>query len=246
MPVKSRTIQEKITELASRRAQFENELVTASLELERLQSAIVKQTTDTDSVVVAQTKVNVIQQTITAFDLQLAALETDLIAQKSLETKKEIFSKIKVLDDEAEKVGSRFIELYSAIKLLSYIRFVEMAGIIASIEQLKSEFARYIVQLIPDVNQLKRNVLPELENELNDLLAELQKNDCKLSVLRASGLPLRFEYVTDAEHAFRLPENDLKDLIWLSIRTFGEYEQQQNLVGPEKAGMFQRILEKIS
>ncbi len=245
MPARHRVIEDKIKEIVARKAQFENELKEAGSELERLQNAVVKGTADTDSLVAAQIKVNTIEQTISRFDLQLHALDADLISQKELDRRKEIFSKIKILDDEAEKAGRRFIELYSAIKLLSYARFVEMGLLVANIEKLKSEFGQHISALIPDVNKLKRLDLPELQNELDTLIADLQKNDCKLSVLRASGLFSSREYVTDDDHAFRLPENDLSGWIWLSIRAVREYEQQQNFADAEKTGMFQRILDKF-
>jgi hypothetical protein len=224
-------IEEKIKEFASRRAQFESELVTANMELERLQSAIVKGTADTDSLVAAQTRVNAVSQTITAFDSQLAALETDLIYQKSLETKKEIFSKIKVLDDDAEKAGSRFIEFYSDTKNLSYARFAEMASLIAGIADLKADFGRYVTSLIPDVNKLKSYDLPEVQTELDNLISELQ-NTCKLSVLRSDVGFSVFGYPTDSNSAFRLPDVPLSDWIWLSIRRIREREQEKP--APEK------------
>ncbi len=234
MPSRSRTIQEKITELASRKAQFESELESANLELERLQIATVKGTANTDALVTAQIKVNTIEQTIKAFDLQLAALDADLIAQKNLETKKEIFSKIKVLDEDAEKAGRRFIELFSDVEKLSYLRFVEMFLLCATIADLKFQFGTHVNSLIPDSYKLKHRNLPEVQSELDAVIAELE-NTCKLSVLRSDvGFSDR-SYATDSDSAFRLPDNDLGRLIWQSIRAFGEHHQgKARLSIPEK------------
>ncbi len=234
MPSRSRMIDEKIKQIVSRKAQFENELKEAGLELERLQNAAVKRTTDTDSITAAHTKVNAIQQTISAFDLQIAALDADLISQKKLETKKEIFSKIKLLDDDAEKAGKRLIELFPDIENLSYSRCVEMFSLRATIADLKFEFGSHISALLPDVNKLKSRDLPEVQSELDAVIAELE-NTCKLAVLRSDvGLSDR-SYATDDQHAFRLPDNDLGSLVWLLIRTFGEREQEKaRLSMPEK------------
>ena len=57
---------------------------------------------ETDSLVTKQTKVNVIEQTTSALVSQIDTLETDLVVQKGLEKRKEIFSKIKNLDDDFE------------------------------------------------------------------------------------------------------------------------------------------------
>ncbi len=239
MPIKSRMIDEKIKELASRKAQFESELVTASLELERLQSAVVKGTADTDSLVAAQTRVNAMSQTISAFDSQLAALDADLISQKKLETKKEVFSKIKVLDDDAEKAGRHFIKLYSDTENLSYARFGEMASLVARIADLKADFGRCVNLLIPNVDKLKSRHSPELETELDNLIAELQ-NICKLSVLRSdTGFSAR-SYPTDSDSAFRLPNVPLSDWIWTSIRRIREREQEK-LTTEKKTGFFQQM-----
>ncbi len=227
MPIKSRMIEEKIKEAVNRKTQFENELKEAGSALERLQNAVVKGTADTDSLVAAQIKVNTIEQTISVVDSRLAALDADLIVHRNLEKKREILSKIKLLDDEAEKAGRRFIELYATPEELKLGCFSEMARIIASIEGLKFEFARYVAELIPGVNSLKSRHSPELENELNNLIAELQSNHCKLSVLRASGLSLQRKYVTDDDYAFSLPENAVSGWIWLSIRVVKEREQKR-------------------
>ncbi len=236
MPIKSRMIEEKIKELASRKAQFENELESANLELERLQSAIVKGTADTDTLVAAQTKVNVIQQTIAAFESQFHALDADLVAQKNLEMKKEVFSKIKILDDDAEKAGRHFIKLYSDTESLSYARFAEMASICARIADLKADFGRCVNSLIPNVDKLKSRHSPELETELNDLISELQ-NTCKLSVLRSDvGFSAR-SYPTDSDSAFRLPNVPLSDWIWTSIRRIREREQEK-LTTEKKTGFW--------
>jgi chaperonin cofactor prefoldin len=220
-------IEEKIKEAVNRKTQFENELKEAGSALERLQNAVVKGTADTDSLVAAQIKVNTIEQTISVVDSRLAALDADLIVHRNLEKKREILSKIKLLDDEAEKAGRRFIELYATPEELKLGCFSEMARIIASIEGLKFEFARYVAELIPGVNSLKSRHSPELENELNNLIAELQSNHCKLSVLRASGLSLQRKYVTDDDYAFSLPENAVSGWIWLSIRVVKEREQKR-------------------
>ncbi len=227
MPIKSRMIEEKIKETVNRKTQFENELKEARSALERLQNAVVKGTADTDSLVAAQIKVNTIEQTISVVDSRLAALDADLIVYKNLEKKREILSKIKLLDDEAEKAGRRFIELYATPEELKLGCFSEMARIIASIEGLKFEFARYVAELIPGVNSLKSRHSPELENELNTLIADLKSNHCKLSVLRASGLSLQRKYVTDDDYAFSLPENAVSGWIWLSIRVVKEREQKR-------------------
>jgi hypothetical protein len=240
MPSRIRIIDEKIKQIVSRKAQFENELKEAGLELERLQIAIVKGTADSDSLVAPTIKVNTIEQTIKAFDLQLAALDADLIAQKKLETKKEIFLKIKVLDDDAERAGKRLIELFPDIENLSYSRCVEMFSLRATIADLKFEFGSHIFALLPDVNKLKSRDLPELQSELDAVIAELE-NTCKLAVLRSDvGLSDR-SYATDDQHAFRLPDNDLGSLVWLLIRTFGEREQEKaRLSIPEKKTSFFR------
>jgi hypothetical protein len=227
MPIKSRMIEEKIKETVARKAQFENELKEAGLALERLQNAVVKGTADTETLVAAQIKVNTIEQTISVVDSRLAALDADLTVHRNLEKKREILSKIKLLDDEAEKAGRRFIELYATPEELKLGCFSEMARIIASIEGFKFEFARYVAELIPGVNSLKSQVLPELENELNTLIADLKSNHCKLSVLRASGLSLQRKYVTDDDYAFSLPENAVSGWIWLSIRVVKEREQKR-------------------
>jgi DNA anti-recombination protein RmuC len=246
MPAKYRLIEEKIKEILSRKTQFESELKEAGSELERLQNAVVKGTADTDSLVAVQIKVNAIEQTVRTFNLQLQALDADLIVHRQLEKKKEIFSKIKALDDQAEKAGNRFIELYSDVEQLNYARFAEMGLLVASIEKLKFEFGQHIGNLIPNVNKLKSRNLPELENELHNLIVELKANHCKLSVLRASGLFSSREYITDDDHAFRFVENDLNGWIWLSIRAVREREQQRNFAGAEKTGILGRILSKIS
>ncbi len=248
MPIKSRMIEEKFKELSDRKGQFENELKTAALDLETLQKQVIKGTASTDSLVTVQIKVNTIEQTIRAFDLQLHTLETDLISQNALEKRKEIFSKIKALDDEAERNGFRFSELYTNPEQLKLGNFSEMGRIAANIEKLKFEFAQHLAALIPNLQQLKRRVLPELENELKNLIAELQSNHCKLSVLRATGLSLQRKYVTDDDYAFRLPKIAAEDWIWLSIRVAKELEQerQSSYDDSEKTGMFQRILDKIS
>jgi hypothetical protein len=232
MPIKSRTIEEKIKELASRKAQFESELVTANFELKTLQTAIIKGNADTDLLVAAQIKVNTIQQTITAFDSQLAALDADLISQKKLETKKEILSKIQVLDDEAETVISRFLEYYTDLPNLNFIRFEEMAFMLEKIQVLKSEFGSHIFALVPNVNKLKRLDLPELESELNNLLAELKANGCKMSVLRSYKLFSERVYPTDDEHAFRLPDALMSKWIWDSIRTAKERADEHGRYSP--------------
>jgi hypothetical protein len=227
MPIKSRMIEEKIKETVARKAQFENELKEAGLALERLQNAVVKGTADTETLVAAQIKVNTIEQTISVVDSRLAALDADLTVHRNLEKKREILSKIKLLDDEAEKAGRRFIELYATPEELKLGCFSEMARIIASIEGLKFEFARYVAELIPGVNSLKSRHLPELENELNNLIDDLKSNHCKLSVLRASGLSLQRKYVTDDDYEFPLPENAVSGWIWLSIRVAKEREQKR-------------------
>jgi predicted nucleic acid-binding Zn-ribbon protein len=259
MPVRSRMIKQEIEANADSKMRLEEELKEANSELERLQKAILKGTANTDALVAAQIKVNTIQQTITVFDSQFDALVADLIVQRQLERRKEIFSKISLLDDEAEKLGNRFTELYAAVEQLSYARFAEMASIIANIEKLKAEFGRHIVELIPNVSQLKSRILPEVEHALNNTIAELQENHCKLSVLRATGLGLRREYPTDLENAFRLPTNALDVWIWVSIRAVRENELQKQQIPPtakhngssameessateaEKTGFFQRI-----
>jgi predicted nucleic acid-binding Zn-ribbon protein len=243
MPVKSRMIEEKRNEIANRKSNFESELEAVRLELQTAQSGVVKGTTDIDSLISIQTRVNVVEQTITALGSQIDALEADLVAQKGLETKREIFSKIKVLDDTAEKAGSRFIELYTDIESVSYARFVEMSALLARIADLKSEFGRYVVTLIPNVNKLKSRDMPELRSELDNLITEL-KNTCRLSVLRSDRLFSDRAFVTDDDHAFRLPENDLGKWIWLSIRVIREREQQKQRGLPvtEKAGFFSKVL----
>jgi hypothetical protein len=234
MPIKSRMIEEKLNEVSDRKRQFEDELQTAALDLETLQKQVIKGTANTDALVTAQIKLNTIEQTIKAFDLQLAALDADLIAQKNLETKKEIFLKIKVLDDDAERAGKRFAELFPDIENLSYSRCVEMFSLRATIADLKFEFGSHIFALLPDVNKLKSRDLPELQSELDAVIAELE-NTCKLAVLRSDvGLSDR-SYATDDQHAFRLPDNDLGGLVWSLIRTFGEREQEKaRLSIPEK------------
>jgi hypothetical protein len=243
MPVKSRMIEEKINEILSRKTQFESELKEAGSELERLQNAVVKGTADTDSLVAVQIKVNTIEQTISRFDSQLHALGADLIVQRDLEKRKEIFSKIKLLDDEAEQNGIRFTGLYTDIESLSYVRFVEMSALLAKIAGLRAEFGRYVAALIPNVYKLKSRDMPELRSELDNLIAELQ-NTCRLSVLRSDGLFDDRAYVTDDGYAFRLPENDLGEWIWLSIRVIREREQQKQRGLPvtEKAGFFSKVL----
>jgi hypothetical protein len=220
-------IEEKIKETVNRKTQFENELKEARSALERLQNAVVKGTADTDSLVAAQSRVTAIAQTIGTFDSKLAALDADLTVHRNLEKKREILSKIKLLDDEAEKAGRRFIELFATPEELKLGCFSEMARIIASIEGLKFEFARYVAELIPGVNSLKSRHLPELENELNNLIADLKSNHCQLSFLRASGLSLQRKYVTDDDSAFPLPENPVSDWIWLSIRVAKEREEKR-------------------
>ncbi len=226
MPSRSRIIDEKIKQIVSRKAQFENELKEAGLELERLQKAVVKGTVSTDALVAAQIKLNTIEQTISAFNSQIQTLETDLISQKKLETKKEIFSKIKVLDDDAEKAGRHFIKLYSDTENLSYARFAEMSSLAAGIADLKADFGRYVDLLVPGAYKLKSLDLPEVRAELDNLIGELQ-NICELSVLRSdSGFSAR-SYATDSDSAFRLPAVPLSDWIWLSIRRIREREQEK-------------------
>jgi hypothetical protein len=220
-------IEEKIKETVARKAQFENELKEAGLALERLQNAVVKGTADTETLVAAQIKVNTIEQTISVVDSRLAALDADLTVHRNLEKKREIFSKIKLLDDEAEKAGRRLFELFATPEELKLGCFSEIARIIASIEGLKFEFARYVAELIPNVNSLKSRHLPELENELNNLIAELKSNHCKLSVLRATGLSLQRKYVTDDDSAFSLPENAVSGWIWLSVRVAKERDEKR-------------------
>jgi predicted nucleic acid-binding Zn-ribbon protein len=232
-------IEEKLKEVSDRKSQFEDELKTAALELETLQKAVIKGTANTDALVTAQVKVNTIEQTIRAFDLQLHTLETDLIAQKNLETKKEIFSKIKVLDDDAEKAGRHFIKLYSDTENLSYARFAEMASLAARIADLKADFGRFVNSLIPNVDKLKHRDLPDIETELSSLIAELQ-NSCKLGVLRSdSGFSER-DYATDSDSAFRLPDVPLSDWIWLSIRRVREREREKSTT-EKKTGFFQKM-----
>jgi DNA repair exonuclease SbcCD ATPase subunit len=223
-------IEEKLKEVSDRKRQFEDELKTAALDLETLQKAVIKGTASTDALVAAQTRVNAISQTISAFDSQLAALDADLIAQKKLETKKEIFSKIKVLDDDAEKAGRHFIELYSDTENLSYARFAEMASLAAGIADLKADFGRFVGSLVPNVDKLKSRDLPEVQTELDNLIGELQ-NICELRVLRSDSFSNR-SYPTDSDSAFRLPAVPLSDWIWTSIRRIREREQEKPT--PEK------------
>jgi hypothetical protein len=226
MPIKSRMIEEKIKEVSDRKRQFEDELKTAALDLETLQKQVIKGTANTDALVTAQIKVNTIEQTIKAFDLQLHTLEADLISQKKLETKREIFSKIKLLDDDAEKAGRHFIKLYSDTENLSYARFAEMSSLAAGIADLKADFGRYVDLLVPGAYKLKSLDLPEVRAELDNLIGELQ-NICELSVLRSdSGFSAR-SYATDSDSAFRLPAAPLSDWIWLSIRRIREREQEK-------------------
>jgi hypothetical protein len=227
MPVKYRLIENEIKEIVARKAQFENELKEARYALERLQISVVKGTAETDTLVAAQIKVNTIEQTISVVDSRLTALEADLIVYKNLEKRKEIFSKIKLLDDEAEKAGRRLFELFARPEELKLGCFSEIARIIASIEGLKFEFARYVAELIPGVNSLKSKVLPEKQSELDNLIADLKSNHCKLSVLRATGLSLQRKYVTDDDSAFSLPENAVSGWIWLSVRVAKERDQKR-------------------
>ncbi len=242
MPIKSRMIEEKLKEVSDRKRQFEDELKTAALELETLQKAVIKGNADTNALVTAQIKVNTIEQTISAFDSQIHALDADLISQKSLETKKEIFSKIKVLDDDAEKDGRHFIKLYSDTENLSYARFAEMASLAARIADLKFQFATHVNSLIPDAPKLKHRNLPDIETELNSLIAELQ-NTCELGVLRSDCGFSERDYATDSDSAYRLPTVPLSDWIWLSIRRIREREREKDrLLMPEKkTGFFQQM-----
>lgn len=242
MPIKSRMIEEKINELSNRKLQLQTELETARIELKTAENAIIKGVSDTDALVSIQTRINVIEQTLIRFDSNIAALEAELIAQKNLERKREIFKKIKPLDDEAEKAGNRFIELYTDIENLSYARFAEMSSLITRIADLKAEFGRHIQTLIPEVNSLKSRHLPELEMQSNRLIAELE-NICKLRVLRSGQTFSHFQYVTDDDYIFRLPESDLSDWIWSSIRVIRKREQlkQRDLPEIEKTGFLSKI-----
>ncbi len=231
MPIKSRMIEEKLKEVSDRKMQFEDELKTAALELEATQKAVIKGTANTDALVTAQIKVNTIEQTIKAFDLQLHTLETDLISQKKLEMKKEIFSKIKVLDDDAEKAGKHFVKLYSDTENLSYARFAEMASLAAGIADLKADFGNHVSSLIPNVDKLKSRHSPELETELNILIDELQ-NICSLRVLRSDCGFSERDYATDSDSAYRLPTVPLSDWIWTSIRRIRDREREKPT--PEK------------
>ncbi len=246
MPSKYRLIEEKIKELVSRKLQFENELKEAALSLERVQNAVVKGTADTDALVAAQTRVNAIGQTISVFDSQLHALENDLLVQRQLDAKKDIISKIKVLDTEAETIISLFLEFYTDLPNLNFIRFEEMGFMLEKIQSLKSAFAAHVNELIPNVNRLKRQNLPELENDLDSLITELEVNGCKLSALRATGLFFKYEYATDDDFAFTLPDTPLADWIWLSIRTAKDRaDRYGRLSEPDltekKTGFFQQI-----
>jgi chromosome segregation ATPase len=227
MPRKFRLIENEIKEIVARKAQFENELCEARSALERLQIGVVKGTADTETLVAAQSRVTAIAQTIGTFDSKLAALDADLTVHRNLEKKREISSKIKLLDEEAEKAGRRLFELFATPEELKLGCFSEIARIIASIEGLKFEFARYVAELIPNVNSLKSRHLPELENELNNLIADLKSNHCQLSVLRATGLSLQRKYVTDDDSAFSLPENAVSGWIWLSVRVAKERDEKR-------------------
>ncbi len=246
MPRKFRLIESEIKEIAARKTQFESELTEAGSDLERLQISVVKGTVGTDSFASAQMRVNAIEQMISVVDSRLAALDADLILYRNLEKKREIISKIKLLDDEAEKLGSRFFSLYSNVEKLTYVCFAEMALIIARQSELKTEFGSFIFKLIPGANELKYKVLPQLQLELDNLIAELQDNHCKLSVLRASKVFSSHSYPMDSEHAFRLPEIDSRDSewIWSSIRFVRERERMRNFAVVEKTGIFQKIFSK--
>jgi hypothetical protein len=242
MPIKSRMLEEKLKEVSDRKRQFEDELKTAALDLETLQKQVIKGTADSDSLVAPTIKVNTIEQTIKAFDLQLHTLEADLISQKKLETKREIFSKIKLLDDDAERAGKHFIKLYSDTENLSYARFAEMSLLAAEIADLKADFGRCVDLLIPGAYKLKSLDLPEVRAELDAVIGELE-NTCKLSVLRSdSGFSSR-SYATDSDSAFRLPDVPLSDWILLGIRRIREREQEkERFPMPEKkTGFFQQI-----
>jgi hypothetical protein len=235
-------IEEKFKELSDRKAQFEDELKTAALELEATQKAVIKGTANTDALVAAQIKVNTIEQTIRAFDLQLHTLETDLISQKALETRKEIFSKIKFLDDDAERAGKHFIKLYSDTENLSYARFAEMSSVAAEIADLKFQFVTHVNSLIPDASKLKHRNLPEVQTELDNLIGELQ-DSCSLGVLRSDCGFCERIYVTDSDSAYRLPSVPLSDWIWTSIRRIREREREKDRLSmPEKkTGFFSQI-----
>jgi phosphate uptake regulator len=159
--------------------------------------------------------------------------------------RKEIFSNIKLIDDEAEKVGSRFIELYSDVENLSYSRFAEMSLLLARKDDLKADFSRHIVALIPDVNKLKRHILPEIQSELDNLIVELQK-DCKLSVLRSDKLFTDREYSFDDTQAFKLPENDMDGWIFLSIRSIRRREREkQRMPHTENASFVSKVFKRM-
>jgi hypothetical protein len=232
-------VEGNLKEVSDRKSQFEDELKTAALDLEATQKAVIKGTANTDALVTAQIKVNTIEQTIKAFDLELHTLETDLISQKKLEMKKEIFSKIKVLDDDAEKAGKHFVKLYSDTENLSYARFAEMASICARIADLKADFGRFVGSLIPNVDKLKSRHSPELETELNILIDELQ-NICNLGVLRSDVGFSERDYATDSDSAYRLPTVPLSDWIWTSIRRIREREREKSTT-EKKTSFFQQL-----
>lgn len=245
MPILSRTTADKINQIANKNRQFQTELETAVSELGRLQKATITGDTDTETLISAQNRVNVLTQTIEAFNRQLAELEAALIVQKASDRKKEIFSKIKLLDGEAEKLGSRFIGYYTDLPNLSFIRFEEMSFMLEKIQVLKFEFSQFIFELLPDVNKLKRQELPELQAKLDDLIAELQSNDCKLSVLRSDKLFSEREYPFDDEYAFKLPYTVMSDWIWNSIRSAKaraeKYGRLSAEVTEKKTGLLSQI-----
>lgn len=241
MPIKSRIIEEKLKQTIERNNQFRDELSNAGLELESLYKAVVKGTADTDAIVSTQTRINVIEQTISRFDLEIVALEADLVEQKRVEAKRLTFQNIKILDDEAEKLGSRFIKLYSEAESLNYARFAEMSLILFRIDDLRAKFNSQIHVLIPNANRIKTKDLPALQSELDDLLTDLQK-DCKLGALRSTMLASDARYVADNDYALQFPKNDLNKWIWESIRIIRHREAQRHLPEAERIGFFTRIL----
>jgi hypothetical protein len=204
MPEKFRLIEEKIEVLNAKRSEMVSELET------------VKSSTATDNEILInhQMRIGAIERIIADFDAQLSVLESELIAEKVVKSRRKIIQESIEIDRRAESLGEKFLSIWLS-ENPSYSDICDLLSIRREIIELRQEFHQKLRLLFPNVQRLLREKLPELQASTDAFFDELRASGAVLSIIRSDAFS-DFRYATDL-NVFVLPETMLSGWIRQSL-----------------------------
>lgn len=216
MPEKYRLTAQKILDFRSNRA----ELVS---ELESLRDST--GAADNESLIARQMRILAIEKLIADHDERIAALEAELIAEKTAKKRQIIIQTIVEIDRRAEAAGEKFLLKWLS-ENISVSDLSDMLSIRREIVELRERFHRQVLKLLPSMPRLQIENTSELEVSIDALLSELRASGCVLSVLRTEVFG-DGRYPTNEPNAFILPDTIYAHWIRASLPMIDSIERQK-------------------